>query len=124
MKFRKRNPVYSLIKPSQNANLTRIGLGPSGLKSQRFTYNLVDNPSCDHCITANGTPLHYLLECPAYTAARQALFHDLRILLPIHILSSTNQLLSYLVNGSEDLNVAENCAILESVIYIGNTKRL
>ena len=92
MKFRKRNPVYSLIKRSQTVNLTRVRLGLSGLKSQRFTYNLVDIPSCDHCLTANETLLYDLLECPTYTAARQVLFHDLLRILPNHILNSTNQL--------------------------------
>ena len=71
-------------------HLLRIRLGLSGLNHQRFSHNLISNAKCDNCNCGQECEVHFLLECPAYTAARTKLIGQVLLLLPQHQLLLTN----------------------------------
>ena len=77
--------------------LTRIRLGLSALNAQRFKYNLIDSPSCDHC-TQDETPIHYFIYCPAYSDHRNIFKNRLQAELSIDI-SDKQKLLNTILHG-------------------------
>jgi hypothetical protein len=64
------NPNFHHNSSKAAINHTRIRLGLSGLSSQRFHYNHIDNPHCQTCGAPNEDPVHYFLLCPTYAVAR------------------------------------------------------
>jgi hypothetical protein len=68
----KTNPNFHHNSSNAAINHTKIRLGLSGLSSQRFFYNHIDNPRCLTCGAGNEDPVHYFLLCPTYAASRPA----------------------------------------------------
>jgi hypothetical protein len=64
----KTNPNFHHNSSKAAINHTRIRLGLSGLSSQRFHYNHINDPRCQTCGARNEDPMHYFLICPTYAA--------------------------------------------------------
>ena len=69
-------------------------------KFQRFKYNLIDSPSCDHC-TQDETPIHYFIYCPAYSDHRIIFNNRLQAELSIDI-SDKQKLLNTILHGLDN----------------------
>ncbi len=75
--FRQVNPFYAYEKENANIHHTRLRLGLSHLRSHLFTYNLIDDPMCQHCFLEDETTEHYVLHCPAFTVPRMLYLQEL-----------------------------------------------
>ena len=70
-----------------NNHHTRLRMGLSHLKSQLFTYNLIDKPTCG-CGLGPETTDHYILRCPAFGMARKEMYHTMVEVLDDHLLTN------------------------------------
>ena len=64
------NPLYHHDSSKAAINHTRIRLGLSGLSSQRFDYNHINDPRCLTCGAENEDPVHFFMLCPTYDGPR------------------------------------------------------
>lgn len=76
------------LKPNCNIHnplglkfLTRLRLGLSHLNEHKFSHNFQDciNPLCSCSLEAESV-IHYFLHCHHYTALRETLFNDLKLI--------------------------------------------
>lgn len=89
----------------------RLRLGLSALNFHRFTYNFIDFKSCPKCDFTREDITHFIFHCAAYAVPRAALFRDLSTLLPDNVLTNPSLLQSYLIYGSNELEVQTNLSI-------------
>ena len=73
----KQNIYHNLCTGKTGILITRIRLGLSALNSQRFKYNLIQQPTCNLCNTVSETPYHYFFNCPSHNLARITLLEKL-----------------------------------------------
>jgi hypothetical protein len=112
-------------------NHTRIRLGLSGLASQRFDYNHIDDPRCIKCGAKREDPIHYFLTCPVFENPRREFLNDIceilhfnNIAVEFHRGSFRKFLIQTILRGSILLNDVENKNIfLKTQLFIYNTKR-
>jgi hypothetical protein len=71
------NPLYQHDSSNAAINQTRIRLGLSGLSSQRFDYNHINDPRCLTCGAPNEDPIHYFMLCPTYDGPRPNFLADI-----------------------------------------------
>jgi hypothetical protein len=64
------NPLYHHDSSKAAINHTRIRLGLSGLSSQRFDYNHINDPRCLTCGAENENLIHFFMLCPTYDGPR------------------------------------------------------
>ena len=103
----------------------RMRMGLSGLKHQRFTYNLVDNNICDTCGVDVENIHHFFFCCPTRLALSTELRHNLASLLSNRIIINSTKLVNCLLYGAGDNNVHDSnkdiCHLLHT--FIVKTKR-
>ena len=117
---------WSLVWPGREANSRPTVREADTLPTeptrhgQRFKYNLIDSPSCDHC-TQDETPIHYFIYCPAYSDHRNIFKNRLQAELSIDI-SDKQKLLNTILHG---LNNTVTNKILIDIIneFMTLTKR-
>jgi hypothetical protein len=121
-KCRKRNKLYSKFNGSKAVNHTRMRLGLSGLKAQRYEYNHVPNPTCEYCGARREDALHFLLQCRTFAHMRVTLLDSVNTLYRnkniVRDLTRTivqKELVSCLLKGDVRLNEQENIALFEMV---------
>jgi hypothetical protein len=123
----KPNPLtkaYNFCRDPSSKYLTQLRLGLSKLRAHLFTYNIIPEPSCPFCHYTKETTAHFLLECPAFAAQREVLFHDLRDLLPPTITANKSKCISVLLFGLSTVSLNSNKQILSIVHnYISSTQR-
>jgi hypothetical protein len=73
----KPNPLYHHNSSKAAINQTRIRLGLSGLSSQRFDYNHINDPRCLTCGAENEDPVHYFMLCRTYDGPRPKFLTDI-----------------------------------------------
>ena len=115
----KTNPLFHHSNRKEAINHTRIRLGLSGLASQRFNYNHIDNPKCTRCSETSEDPIHFFLLCPVFDNARAELIQNVCEILnqnDINInLGARNlgeEFVEMLLKGSPLLDEVENKKIL------------
>jgi hypothetical protein len=126
-----KNKLYPKFNGSKAVNHTRMRLGLSGLKAQRYDYNHVDSPKCDFCGARKEDPMHYFLQCRTFGTMRTILLHDVENLYRSkHLnldLSRTivkKELVQHLLCGDSRLNERENRELFLMVQqFISSSKR-
>ena len=103
-------PYYTKCTGRHGIWLTRLRLGLSALKAHRQTYNLIGDPTCDHC-GLHETTVHYMFQCQHYTYIRNIMYNKLTQL-NINI-TDTSQLLNTILHGTRDKTL--NTSILSIV---------
>ena len=110
------NPLYNYGDRLPAAHHARLRMGCSALNYD-LCYNLhvKDQPGC-RCGAPLETSYHYLMECPLYKDAREALQISIERLAGFNI--------NIVLRGSDSLNNIENKCIFDAVHkYINDTKR-
>jgi hypothetical protein len=117
--------LYSISIGPCSKYHTQIRLGLSKLKLHLFTHGIIPDPLCSNCPdVTKESPTHYLLECPAFAAEREEMFHGLRGLLPAQIISNNKKLLHCLIHGIDTLSFDCNKTIFRHVHdFILSTRR-
>ena len=102
----KKKKLYSKFNGVGAINHTRMRLGLSGLKAQRFEYKHVPLPTCDLCGARREDELHYFLQCRTFAPMRIILLNNVNALyrqkrIPMDLTRTLNQknLVSRLLNG-------------------------
>jgi hypothetical protein len=127
----KTNSLFHHSNSKEAINHTRIRLGLSGLASQRFEYNHIDNPKCTRCPENIEDPIHFFLLCPVFEDARADLIRNVCEILhqndiDINLRARTlgEEFVEILLRGTPLLNETENKKILIlAQTYIKNTHR-
>ena len=122
-------PTESVI-PICNDNktlsaLTRIRVGHSDLRGDRFRHNFnCSSPLCS-CDTGDETAEHFFLKCPKYTTPRMSLFLKLLEITEWTILYEPDNVWTcVLLFGDSRLTKEKNCEILTaSITFLRSTKR-
>ena len=70
------NRLYHHNTNTAAINQTRMRLGLSGLGSQRYDYNHINDPRCLTCGAKSEDPSHYFLTCPTYAVPRIPLLRE------------------------------------------------
>ena len=130
-KCRKKKKLYSRFNGTWAINHTRMRLGLSGLKAQRFEYKHVLLPTCDYCGARKEDEIHYFLQCRAFAPMRVILLNDVNTLYRrkhIHMdLTRTlvqKSLVSCLLKGDDRLSEVENIELFNTVQqFIKESKR-
>ena len=131
MKLKKRhvpshNHLFCIGNNFGHKNHTRIRLGLSALNYQRFTYNLIENGNCSHCLNLKEDAKHFFLECPQYAVLRGRLVTELTSLCNIDISTrkSKTDTLEIILFGHPELGFDDNVKIFKLVHkYITDSKR-
>ena len=72
-----------LFSPNRNfIQIGRMRMGLSALNAHRRKYNFIDNSHCSFCPQKREDTMHYLLQCPHYTAPRSTMLNSLATSLP------------------------------------------
>jgi hypothetical protein len=127
----KTNPLFHHNNSKEAINHTRIRLGLSGLASQRFDYNHIDNPKCTRCSEKIEDPIHFFLLCPVYENAKTELIqnvcevlHQNDILIDLRAPNLGEEFVEMLLRGTPLLDEVENAKVLLlAQTYIKETKR-
>jgi hypothetical protein len=130
-KCRKKKKLYSKFNGAWAINHTRMRLGLSGLKAQRFEYKHVPLPTCDLCGARREDELHYFLQCRTFAPMRNILLNNVKALyrqkrIPLDLTRTLVQknLVSCLLNGDARLSELENISLFNTVQqFIKATKR-
>jgi hypothetical protein len=130
-KCKKKNKLYSKYNGVKAINHTRMRLGLSGLKAQRYEYNHVDNAKCDYCGARKEDAMHYLLQCTVFDTMRTALLDNVKIVyqeknIPLDLRRTIvkKELVKHLLCGDTRLNHGDNTKLFEIVQqFISNSKR-
>ena len=121
----KPNNVYYCHNLKGIRLLTRLRLGPSHLRKQKFKHSFQDclNPPC-FCGNEIETSTHYLLRCPTYTNERMTLRNKIKSINCSILEFSDAVVIKILPFGGNTLSDSCNTLILNSTIhYIISTKR-
>ena len=101
--FSQRPEHLGLVKGPSSIQHTRLRLGMSPLRFHLHKLKIMPDAICQQCeIGEEETPRHFLLRCPQYTAYRQNLCDNLRLIvggLGININNNTPNVLDVLLNG-------------------------
>jgi hypothetical protein len=127
----KKNKLYPKFNGSKAVNHTRMRLGLSGLKAQRYDYNHVTSPKCDFCGARKENPKHYFLQCRVFGTMRIILLNDVKNLyrtknlnLDLSRTIVKKELVNYLLCGDTRLNERENKELFLLVQqFISSSKR-
>jgi hypothetical protein len=128
----KKNKLYPKFNGNKAVNHTRMRLGLSGLKAQRYDYNHVANPKCDFCGARKEDTMHYLLQCRVFGTMRTVLLNDVETLyrtknltLDLSRTIVKKELVKNLLCGDTRLNERENTELFMMVQqFISSSKRL
>jgi hypothetical protein len=96
-------------------------MGLSGLNAHRFTYNLIDSPTCTLCSRGNETTLHYLWECTSHEVARQTMLARLKAETSTEQITKDN-IAQIVINGEIELTNHKTLFIIISQ-FLTDTKR-
>ena len=124
--FRQVNPFYSYEKGNANIHHTRLRVGLSHLRSHLFTYNLIDDPMCQHCYLENETTEHYVLRCPTFTVQRMLYLQGLTNILDHEYIAnlSDNDIVHLFLHGDLALSNTINFDLFSMAqTYIIDTSR-
>ncbi len=124
--FRQVNPFYAYEKENANIHHTRLRLGLSHLRSHLFTYNLIDDPMCQHCLIENETTEHFLLRCPSFTVPRMLYLQGLNNILDHNYIAnlSDNDIVHLFLHGDLALSNTTNFDLFSMAqSYIIDTSR-
>jgi hypothetical protein len=107
----KLNRLYHHDTSQAAINHTRIRLGLSGLSSQRFDYNHINDPRCLTCGARNEDPIHYFMLCPTYDRPRPKfltgicdILGDNNIQIDFRKRQSRNFFIETILKGTKNLN--------------------
>jgi len=81
--------------------LSRIRMGLSALNFQRFTYGLLEDPTCPKCNNGRESAIHYFWDCTSYVAARDIMVG--RINGETEIQANRDNILSIVLQGKIDI---------------------
>jgi hypothetical protein len=119
---KKKNKLFQRFNGRKAINHTRIRLGLSGLKAQRYEYNHVDNKTCDYCGARKEDEMHFFLQCHPFSAQRAVLmdgitrlYHTKNIELDLTRTLVKKDLVHCLLRGDQRLNERENIELFEMV---------
>ena len=122
-------PLNKLVPKCDDKKLlsafTRLRVGHSDLRDDRFRHNFnCSSPLCS-CDTGYETVEHYLLLCPRYVLYRSQLFLELLALTRFSIIHQPNVVwVNILLYGDPELKIETNLKILDATLsYIKRTKR-
>ena len=116
--------LYSSSPTPYHKYITQMRLGLSKLHSHLFTLCVIPDPFCPNCHHNKETPMHYLLECPAYAADRDAMLRGLRELLPHELPSNKSLQTKLLLRGSDLISLLDNQKVhLLVAAFIQKTNR-
>ena len=127
----KKNKLYPKFNGIKAVNHTRMRLGLSGLKAQRYDYNHVTSPKCDYCGARKEDPLHFFLQCRVFDTMRTILLRDVKNLyrtknlnLDLSRTIVKKELVNHLLCGDTRLNEQENKELFLIVQqFISTSKR-
>jgi hypothetical protein len=127
----KKVKLYSKFNGNSAVNHTRMRLGLSGLKSQRFDYNHVDNRRCDFCGSTKDDPMHYLLQCSVFATMHTTmlnwisdLYQSKNINLDLRRTIVQKELVKCMLHGDKRLSEGENVDLFRTVQqFIGKSNR-
>jgi hypothetical protein len=127
----KKVKLYSKFNGAKAINHTRMRLGLSGLKAQRFAYKHVDSPKCDYCGARREDPMHFFLQCNTYNRMRIKLMNNVKelyvtrnIVLDLRRTIIQKELVLHLLCGDPRLNDLENVKLFRMVQqFICDSKR-
>jgi hypothetical protein len=127
----KKNKLYPKFNGYKAINHTRMRLGLSGLKAQRYDYNHVTSPKCDYCGARKEDPMHFLLQCRVFSTMRTVLLNDVKTLYRMKNLTLDlsrtivkKELVNNLLCGDSRLNERDNFELFTMVQqFISNSKR-
>ena len=113
----KENSIYAIHDISGLKSLTRLRLNFSHLNVHKFRHNIKDtiNPMCSCCFEPETTD-HYLLCCKLYTDLRLDLLNDIYTINQSLKNFSEDQLVNFLLFGSENFTLETNGNILRHTI--------
>ena len=114
------NKYYLACSGKEGSWITRLRLGLSPLNLHRFTYHLINDSSCPHCLNVPETTEHFIFFCPHYAAARTVLFKALGDL-GVNV-NAYSEVISEILHGKSFINKPND--ILKPVIsFLKSTKR-
>jgi hypothetical protein len=122
VKCKMKNKLYSRFNGAKAINHTRMRLGLSGLKAQRYDYHHVTNAKCDYCGAKKEDAMHFLLQCAVFDTGRTVLLDNVKtlyqgknILLDLRRTIVKKELVKHLLCGDTRLNFEENIKLFEMV---------
>ena len=118
------NSIFNFHSPNGTKLITRLRLGFSHLREQKFRYNFQDtlNPNCSYGDDIE-TTIHYILHCPNYLDERRTLLDNLQSIGEnIHDKndSEISELLLFGVSSNND--TSSTCILNATIQYILATK--
>ena len=127
LKFIRPNPnsIFNCHNPKAIKYLSRIRLGLSHLREDKFKHSFLDilNPICA-CGSDIESPCHYLMSCPIFDAERNTLLNNIRQIAPSILNLNHSQITHVILYGDTSLKNETNTEILNSTMnYILSTKR-
>ena len=117
-----KNSIFYCNNPKGIQLLTKLRLGLSHLREDKFLHNFQDtlNPNCNYDEDIE-TSCHYLLHCLLYTNERLAL---LNVILNVVLKVGHSHIVEALLYGRTFLNISSNTNILNATIkFLLETKR-
>ena len=119
------NSIFNCHNPKAIKYLSRIRLGLSRLRENKFKHSFQDtlNPIC-FCGSDVERPCHYLISCLIFNAERNTLLNNIRKIAPSILNLNHSQITHVLFYGDSSLKIETNTEILNSTMnYILSTKR-
>ena len=109
----KKDKFYNSCFGKKGNWLTRLRLGLSALNNHRFTYHLISEPNCTHCVNTPETTEHFLLDCPKYAAPRTSFLNSLADI-GVNIVNRTDTI-NEILHG---ISFKQNPNVILNPIYI------
>ena len=119
------NSVFTCHNPIGIKYLTRLRLGFSHLRCHKFKHGFLDavDPLCS-CSTAIENTVHYFLQCPNFSTARNTFRNEIAIVDRSIIDQDEIKIIQTFLYGNPTYSVNDNKLILDaSIKYILETKR-
>ena len=119
------NRVYNCHNPKGIKLLTRLRVGPSHLREQKFKHSFQDtlNLICNCSEDIETTP-HYLLHCSDYLHEKKTFLNTVSCIVPNNFDFNNDQLIEILLYGKEDLYNINGTSIWDKIMnYLTETKR-
>ena len=109
------NSIYGIHNPTGLKYLTRVRVGLSHLRAQKYEHKFSDttSPFCSCSTNKPETVEHYLLFCPLYSAMRSELLGKLRMIISLVSLTSPSYTSNLLLYGNPCYDNRTNQRILE-----------